>query len=256
MQGISVRSLDRAGGLYFIVGRFVRWRRSQVTRMNVAPRPFFYPLVGPSGRSLTRMGHPGAANHDHHRSIWFAHAKLLGIDFWSDTTTARIRQKEWLCYQDGDEEAAMAVSLGWYDGHDPRELIVQQLVAAVRPGPEGQTFFELQSSFRPVAASLEFGQANFGFLAVRVAKNLSAYFGGGEITNSAGAEGEGAIFGKPAEWMDYSGPTVGQETDAGINLNIEPKRMVARTVGFGQRTGCGSPPYRRAVSILKSNIRS
>jgi hypothetical protein len=38
-----------------------------------APRPFFFPLIGPSGLPLTRMGHPGAPNHDHHRSIWFAH---------------------------------------------------------------------------------------------------------------------------------------------------------------------------------------
>ncbi len=36
------------------------------------PRPFFHPLVGPSGSSLTRIGHPGAPNHDHHLSIWFA----------------------------------------------------------------------------------------------------------------------------------------------------------------------------------------
>ena len=33
------------------------------------PRPFFYPLNGPSGVSLTRMGHPGAHNHEHHRSV-------------------------------------------------------------------------------------------------------------------------------------------------------------------------------------------
>src|SRR3972149_5497779 len=60
------------------------------------PRPFFFPLVGPSGQPLTRMGHPGAPNHDHHQSIWFAHNKVLGIDFWSDNTAARIRQKQWL----------------------------------------------------------------------------------------------------------------------------------------------------------------
>ena len=43
------------------------------------PRPYFFPLVGPVGQSLTRMGHPGAPNHDHHQSIWFAHDKVLGI---------------------------------------------------------------------------------------------------------------------------------------------------------------------------------
>lgn len=172
------------------------------------PRPFFYPFLGPSGYPLTRMGHPGAPDHDHHRSIWFAHAKVLGIDFWGDNTKARIRQKQWLHYQDGDSEAALAVLLGWYDGHDPKELLQQELVAAVRPGIDGETFLELQATFRPVAESLEFGQTNFGFLAVRLAKRISAHFGGGHITNSEGAVGEPAIFGKSARWMDYSGPVL------------------------------------------------
>jgi hypothetical protein len=170
------------------------------------PRPFFYPLRGPSGTSLTRMGHPGAPDHDHHRSIWFAHYKVLGIDFWSERTPARIRQKQWLCYQDSDAEASMAVTLGWYDGHDPKELMEQQLVVGVRPGPEGETFLELQSTFTPTAESIELGKTNFGIFAVRVAKNISEHFGGGTLTSSAGATGERAIFGKPASWMDYSGP--------------------------------------------------
>lgn len=170
------------------------------------PRPFFYPLVGPSGSVLTRMGHPGAPDHDHHRSIWFSHNKVLGIDFWSDRSPARIRQKSWLAYQDSDQEAAMAVLLGWFDGHDPKELLEQELIAVVRPGVEGETLVELQSTLRPTAESLEFGKTNFGFLAVRVARNLSAYFGGGQLTGSGGEQGEPALFGKPARWMDYSGP--------------------------------------------------
>src|SRR4051794_31677378 len=137
------------------------------------PRPFFYPLLGPSGSSLTRMGHPGAPDHDHHRSIWVAHAKVLGIDFWIEQVASRIRQKSWLQYQDSDAEATMAVLLSWFDGHDPKELLEQELIAAMRPGTDGETFLELQATFRPTAESLEFGQTNFGFLAVRVAKNLS-----------------------------------------------------------------------------------
>lgn len=170
------------------------------------PRPFFYPLRGPSGAALTRMGHPGAANHDHHRSIWFAHHKVVGIDFWGDNSPARIRQKQWLAYQDGDEEAVMAVLLGWYDGHEPRELIEQELIAAVRPSPDGETLLELQATFRPTSETLEFGKTNFGFLAVRVAKSISEYFGGGRLTDSEMRTGEPAIFGQSARWMDYSGP--------------------------------------------------
>lgn len=171
-----------------------------------SPRPFFYPLRGPSGESLTRMGHPGAPNHDHHRSVWFAHYKVLGIDFWSDNTEARIRQKQWLAYEDGHDEAIMAVLLGWYDGHNPEELVEQELIAAVRPGPDGETFLELQTTFRPRAESLEFGQTNFGFLAVRVAKRISEHFGGGRLTDSEGRSGEPAIFANRARWMDYRGP--------------------------------------------------
>lgn len=171
-----------------------------------APRPFFFPLVGPSGEPLTRMGHPGAPNHDHHRSIWFAHEKVLGINFWNDQTTARIRQQTWLAYEDADDECRMAVQLGWYDGHDPTPLIEQTLIAAVRPGPDRETFLEIQSTFSPIAESLEFGKTNFGFLAVRVAKSISEHFGGGTLTNSEGNTGEAVIFGQPARWMDYSGP--------------------------------------------------
>jgi hypothetical protein len=170
------------------------------------PRPFFYPLVGPaSGEPLTRMGHPGAPDHDHHRSVWFAHEKVSGVNFWSDQTPARVRQKQWLAYQDGDAEAVLAVRLGWYDGHDPKELLEQDLFTAVIPGPDGETFVEVQTIFRPAAERLEFGKTNFGFLAVRVAKAISAFFGGGILTNSEGAAGEPAIFGKPAAWVDYSG---------------------------------------------------
>lgn len=185
------------------------------------PRPFFYPLRGPSGHSLTRIGHPGAPDHDHHRSIWFAHAKVLGIDFWGDRGPARIRQKQWLCYQDGDAEASMAVQLGWYDGHDPKELLEQQLIATVRPGPDDETLFELQAIFTPTAQTLEFGTTNFGFLAVRVAKNISVHFGGGELTSSTGARGEPALFGKPAQWMDYRGPVPGGHSE-GITYYDHP----------------------------------
>ena len=171
------------------------------------PRPFFYPLNGPSGTSLTRMGHPGAQNHDHHRSVWFAHHDVGGVDFWSDGTDARVRQKSWYCYRDGDDEAVMASVSGWYDGQG-KELMEQDVVAALIPCEGGEHALEIQITMRPPAGaeSVELGKTNFGFLAVRVAKTVSVHFGGGTLSNSEGQQGEEAIFGKPARWVDYSGP--------------------------------------------------
>lgn len=170
------------------------------------PRPFFYPLIGPTGHSLVRMGHPGAPDHDHHRGVWFAHHDVQGTDFWSDQTSGRIEQKQWLCYDDGDEEAVMAVRIGWYAASDGPELLDQELVAAVRPGSEGELFLELQSTFRSAGPIVTLGKTNFGLLAVRVAKSISAYFGGGQLSASDGRRGEAEIFGDSATWVDYSGP--------------------------------------------------
>jgi hypothetical protein len=205
------------------------------------PRPFFYPLVGPSGAVLTRMGHPGAPDHDHHRSIWFAHEKVLGIDFWSDRTAARVRQKQWLAYQDGDQEVIMAVLLGWYDGHDPKELLTQELIVSVRP-IENETLVELQSTFTPLAESVELGQTNFGFLAVRVAKSISHFFGGGELRGSEGATGEPAIFGKPARWVDYSGPVAsGRRKPADQVASLET--VIEGITYFDHATNPGYPAH-------------
>lgn len=176
-----------------------------------APRPFFYPFKGPSGTSLTRMGHPGAENHDHHLSIWFAHHDVAGLDFWSNNTDNRIRQKHWYAYRDGDDEAVMASLLGWYDGAG-KELMEQDVVAAIIPMADGEYGLELQITLRPGAGleSVELRKTNFGLLAVRVAKTLSFHFGGGQLTDSEGQVGEEQIFGKTARWMDYSGPVAAE----------------------------------------------
>ncbi len=183
-------------------------------------RPHFYPLLGPSGRPLTRMGHPAAPDHDHHKSIWFAHHKVAGLNFWGDNTQNQARQDQWVHYQDGDDEAGMVVDIGWYDGHNAK-LMQQRLIAVLRPMEQGETWLELQTTFTPTGNSLMLEQTNFAFLAVRVAKSISRHYGGGHLTNSEGAVGEQEIFGKPARWMDYSGPVIG-ETWEGITYFNHP----------------------------------
>lgn len=171
-----------------------------------APRPFLFPYNGPSGVSLTRMGHPGAENHDHHRSIWFAHHDVNGESYWTESSQTRIRQKFWYTMQDGPEEAVLAVALDWIDS---QQVVVlnQDLVLAIRPLPNGEHALEIDSTFRtPAAQAVRFGKTNFGFLAVRVAKTISEHFGGGKLTNSHLAVGENDIFAKRSQWVDYSGP--------------------------------------------------
>jgi hypothetical protein len=179
------------------------------------PRPFFFPVIGPSGRSLTRVGHPAAPDHDHHRSLWWGHQSIGGVNFWEERGGGQqIRQDAWVHYQDGEDEAAIVVRLGWYDAHKVR-LVQQDLIAVYRPLENNEGWLELQTIFTPVMDRIALPRTNFGFLGLRVAASLSAHYGGGRLTNSAGEVGEKAIFGRPASWVDYSGPIVG-ETWEGI----------------------------------------
>ncbi len=106
----------------------------------------------------------------------------------------------------------MAVLLLWED-ENGREMMEQTLIAAVGDrqgdyGRAGETFLELQATFVPKVPKLSLNKTNFGFLAVRMAKSVSAHFGGGKIINAHAAVDEPAIFGKASPWMDYSGPVV------------------------------------------------
>ncbi|HEY1376802.1 MAG TPA: PmoA family protein [Gemmataceae bacterium] len=180
------------------------------------PRPFFYPLVGPSGRSLTRMGHPADPTHDHHRSLWWAHHDVAGVSFWEEHRDRpggpHIRQDAWVHYQDGPDEAGLAVRIGWYDAHAVR-LIGQEMIAVYRPLDRGEGWLELQATFTPALDELTLGKTNFGFVGLRVAASLSAHYGGGRLTNSDGAAGEKGVFAKRARWLDYSGPITPEATE-------------------------------------------
>jgi len=221
------------------------------------PRPFFFPVVAPSGAMLTRMGHPGAPDHDHHQSVWFAHHKVVGIDFWGNASGAVVRQLQWLAYDDGEEACRMAVELGWFDGHDPAPLLKQELICEVRPLAETNEFtIELQSRFIPVSASLEFGQTNFGFLAVRVAKSISAVFGGGVLTGSEGTQTERNLFEKSARWVSYAGPTNREATQIeGITYFDHPSNPGQPTGWHVRDDGwmCASPCMKSAITTAKES---
>lgn len=170
-----------------------------------APRPFLYPLSGPAGTSLTRMGHPGAPDHDHHRGVWFAHHDVEGESFWTEGAKTKIRQRQWLAYEDSDEEAVMAVLLEWVSSAG--EIVLEQtVVVGLQPAEDGHAV-EIQTTLRTPASRKQttLNKTNFGLLAVRMAKSISTRFGGGLLSDSEGHVGEPEIFGKSARWMDYSG---------------------------------------------------
>jgi hypothetical protein len=188
-------------------------------------RPFLYPLVGPSGKSLTRMGHPRDPNgHSHHNSVWISHHDVGGVAFWNDarSSTGRIVHQRVLRYEDADDEALIEVQNVWLDSAaGGRVLLDEQRAMRFRPQGGGQWLLVLDVSLAARKEPVTLGKTPFGLVGVRMAKTIGVHDGGGTIRSSAGGVNEAGVFWKPARWVDYSGP-ITREAREGITLLDHP----------------------------------
>jgi len=172
-------------------------------------RPYFYPVIGPAGRDVTRISHPhDAFSHRHHLSLWIAHQSVDGVNIWEfpkdDKNGPRIVQDKILKIDDGDSGRLTAQGR-WLDAAG-KTLLKEERSWRFVPLVKGEFFLDLDLTLTPEAATSTLGKSNFGLVAVRVAKTMGVKDGGGVITDSEGRKGEPEIFGKAAKWCDYSGP--------------------------------------------------
>ncbi len=185
-------------------------------------RPFVFPVIGPGGRSLTRMGHPhDPVSHSHHNSVWVAHHDVGGVDFWGDTGKGRIAHQRVERFTDADAEAAVQVLNAWLDEGRGKTLLWERRRIAVRPAPARGEWLLILDLQIEAKEPLTLGKTPFGLVGVRMAKSIGVNDGGGTIRNSAGGVDEKGVFWKPAKWVDYAGPMRGTATE-GITLFDHP----------------------------------
>ncbi len=222
----------------------------ELTRYHIGPelrRPFWYPIVGPAGRSLTRMNMPSdpgrsvtqavqpadpnkpedPRGHSHQNSVWISHKNVGGIDFWRDSGPIAgqiVHQtcREGLQYQDGPSAASL-LSLNHWNDPQGTTLMVERRRATLAADEDGSWWMIVDLQFEaPPDGQVTLGKTAFGPIGVRMAKTISVADGGGRILNSAGQRNESEAFRKPARWADYSGPITNEHT-AGITLMDHPK---------------------------------
>jgi hypothetical protein len=192
------------------------------------PKPYFYPVMGPAGRPVTRLTHPRDPHtHDHHLSLWIGHEKVGPANFWeARRSQARIVHDHVVRIDDGDK-AALTVRARWL-GEDRQVLLLDERVWTLTPrgaGPNGFGEFtlDLELKLAPSAPSIILGKSAFGMLAVRVAKTMGTNDGGGTITNSEGRVNEKELMNphQRARWCDYSGRAAPEEVN-GISFFDHP----------------------------------
>jgi hypothetical protein len=197
---------------------------AELTRYHFGPslnRPFLFPVIGPSGRSLTRMGHPhDPESHSHHNSVWVSHHDVAGVDFWGDRGKGKIRHKRIVDFQGSDKHASMATENQWVTDAG-KVLLLETRKMTVLPLANSEWLLILDLRFKASNEPVTLGKTPFGMIGVRMAKSIGVHDGGGMIRNSKGAVNEKEVFWKQARWVDYSGPIVGTEVE-GVTLFDHP----------------------------------
>jgi len=222
-------------------------------------RPVLWPVNGPGGVPMTRSYPVGPIqpseedDHVHHRSMWIGYEGVNGVDFWHEPETIRTRHypigtvdhRGFVRADSTGEVATVGARNDWLSP-DGRVVAHDQRLIEFRAGDDWRAIdfvLDLWSSDGP----LVLGDTKEGFFALRVPGTMKVDAGlGGRLLNSRG-EADEAAWGRPAAWVDYTGPTEGATLGIAIlshpsNIRAEP-RWHARTYGLLAANPFGVEPY-------------
>jgi hypothetical protein len=221
-------------------------------RVDVGNKPFFFPLIGPTGASYTRA-YPMEKvegedeDHPHQRSCWFTHGNVDGIDFWSEPTkdgpdkTGKIRETARTLVTQGPVLGRLRTNDDWRAPDGRKVCDDERVVTFYRTKDHRIIDFDvvLHAGTGPVT----FGDTKEGMFGLRVASSMDvvkgsgrrARRGQGRITNAEGLTDEKA-WGQASPWVDYVGPVKGQTVGIAILNHPEsfryPTTWHVRTYGL------------------------
>ena len=184
-------------------------------------RPFLFPLYGPGQVKMTRswpMKEVPNEEHDHphHKSFWWAHGDMNGVDFWSESQRAgKTVHEEFTEVKSG--KVGVIKSRNKYVAPDGKVVATDERTLRIHPGTSPRVL-DFEITLKPAEGQeLKFGDTKEGTMALRLAETmrLKGKVGKGHIVTSEGVR-DGQTWGKRAKWVDYYGPADGKEVGVAI----------------------------------------
>jgi hypothetical protein len=177
-------------------------------------KPFFFPLVGPTGDSYTRaypmMMVPGEdRDHPHQKSWWFTHGNVDGVDFWSEGDKfGTIRQTAVREVVSGPVLGRLRSRNEWIAPGGGKLCGDERTITFYRTSRTRVIDFEIAITATDGPAT--FRDTKEGMFGLRVASTMDVdKKAGGKITNAEGLTDEKA-WGQASAWVDYVGPVNGK----------------------------------------------
>lgn len=225
-----------------------------------ANKPYFYPIIGPTGASMTRAWPmediPGEKqDHPHHRGINFGHQNVNGYDTWVEANTWRERRDRdpeafrksmaklgatvHLGYKSmkvTDDSATVVVQNKYVDAMGNTMMLDERTYTFCQPDADARILDVAITLYAPPHGVTHLGDIKDAGLSIRVPHAISVDAGqGGLLINSEGVTNEDS-WGKQANWCDYNGTIDGQKVGIAFmnhpNSFRYPTFWHARTYGL------------------------
>jgi len=191
------------------------------------PRPFFYPVIGPTGANITRhwpmkdVNEDEAKDHVHHKSLWFTHGEVNGQDFWGEGgRSGKIVHDKFVKVESGAKAGVIEEQNKWV-ARDGKVVCTDTRTHKFYNRPDGQ-MMDFEITIHASQGKVVLGDTKEGSMAIRLAPTmrLKGDVGKGHIINSEGDKDK-STWGKRAAWCDYYGPVEGKTV--GVAIFDHPK---------------------------------
>ncbi|HTS69921.1 MAG TPA: PmoA family protein [Terriglobia bacterium] len=195
-------------------------------------KPYFQPLRTAQGTTLTRgfpIGNTVPAEEmkdpslePHQRPMFFGHGNIDGIDFWGeaafpkysdDTVFGRSNFRKLDELRSGADSGSLKAE---FELAGPSGRVIARMIQSFVFGGDADTRW-IDCEITLVAnhgSDLTLGDSKEGTFGLRLAKELHSP--PAHMVNSAGAEGEKAIWGKRADWVNYDGTVAGESLGVAV----------------------------------------
>ena len=192
-------------------------------------KPIVYPIIGPHGIEMTR-NYPmkedvdnEARDHPHHKSFWYTHDDVNGVQFWMEYPRKDSAKKPGKIIQQKltIQEDSIVTENDWTA---PDGKVVCSDLRTVRFGavPVGR-FIDFAITLKASAGDVVFGDTKEGSMGIRTHPLLRLqtdekrgnHTAKGKSINSEGVQGK-EMWGKRAKWVDYWAPIDGHTVGIAI----------------------------------------
>ena len=197
--------------------------------------PFFFPVNGPSGASVTSMRN---GNFPHHSSLFFGCDKVNGGNYWQDgLESGQIISEGAVIVRASGPDVVVTEVCHWRRPGAESPFRDTRRITLSEPAPNRrQIDFEVELE---ALMDVTIARTNHSWFSIRLDPDLAPIFGG-TLENAEGKTGEKATFGQPSAWMVAFGERAPQKCE-GLALFQHPSNRWAPSPWFTRDYGFLSP---------------